>query len=143
MKDYCIICGFPKEDDICPNEPWHKKGRPYDPDLLAKGSFPEPKIGQKILAPSSLYLHRGRDDFCGGMATISRIDIRDCGNPYNNIMVMLEERPGCWYNWNHLNEQQPVLKAKYGENPGEAHKDPDYREEFNRDDGWMRVREER
>jgi len=94
----------------------------------------EPKIGEKIYVPTSLYVYRGEDDFIGGIATISEIDY-DKNLPkdhHNYIMIGIEGRPGCMYNWKILLKDQKKLKKEFGEQI--AHPDPDLREEFNQPD---------
>lgn len=91
-----------------------------------------PKVGEKIYVPSSLYVYRGRDDFAGGIATISKVELNKFGNgpdKPNYCFVNIEERPGVGYNWRSLEEEQKKLKELYGDQI--AHPDPDDRPEFN------------
>lgn len=85
---------------------------------------------EKIYVPSSLYVYRGKDDFAGGIATISNVKIEGYSpdNP-NYCFVVIEERPGTRYNWYLLEKDQERLKEMYGDQI--AHPDPDDREEFN------------
>lgn len=91
-----------------------------------------PKVGQKIYVPSSLYVYRGEDDFAGGIATISKVEVDKFGhgpdNP-NYCFVSIAEHPGHGYNWFLLEKEQEKLKEMYGDEI--AHPDPDYRPEFN------------
>ena len=91
----------------------------------------EPKIGDKIYVPTSLYVYRGEDDFEGGLATISSIEKSKHlpEDHYNYLMVGIEERKGTSYNWRYLMENQDKWKAEYGDQV--AHPDPDDRPEFN------------
>jgi hypothetical protein len=92
---------------------------------------PEPKVGQKIYIPTSLYLSHGMDDFIGGVAKIKEIHksnflpVDHC----NYLMVEVEENPGTSYNWLSLLEEQDKLKREFGRK--KAHPDPDDRPEFN------------
>lgn len=91
----------------------------------------QPKIGDSIYVPTSLYVYRGSDDFAGGLATIDKID-KSKHLPEDNInymMVGIKERPGTMYNWKNLLENQEKWKEEYGKQ--KAHPDPDDRPEFN------------
>lgn len=94
----------------------------------------QPKIGDSIYVPSSLYLSHGRDDFAGGKATIDKITPSK-NVPEDNInylFIGIKERPGHGYNWQILLRDQEKLKKQY---KGKiAHPDPDYAESSNRDD---------
>lgn len=91
----------------------------------------EPKIGDKIYVPSSLYVYRGCDDFHGGKATINKIE----RSPYlskdhpNYIFIGIKERPGHMYNYKVLAEDQKELSKQY--KGYKAHPDPDYSPESN------------
>ena len=86
-----------------------------------------PKIGQTVYVPTSLYISHGRDDFRGGVCTISRItDGRSAGKPVP--FVEIEEGSGR-YNWQFLLENQKKLKSEYGNQKGR--KDPDFSSESN------------
>jgi hypothetical protein len=91
-----------------------------------------PKVGEKIYVPSSMYVYRGSDDFAGGIATISKVEVDKYGhgpeNP-NYCFVSIEERLGSSYNWANLEKEQERLKEMYGDQI--AHPDPDDRPEFN------------
>jgi len=91
-----------------------------------------PKVGEKIYVPTSLYVYRGADDFEGGIATISSVEIDkyELGPKHPNYcFVSIEERPGTNYNWAILERDQENLKEQYGDQI--AHPDPDDRPEFN------------
>ena len=94
----------------------------------------EPKIGDLIYVPTSLYVYRGADDFIGGLATISDIKYNDFleKDHYNYTMIAIEERKGHYYNWNYLLDEQESLKERFGEQI--AYADPDDRPEFNDDE---------
>lgn len=89
------------------------------------------KIGDKIYVPPSYYLSHGRDDFDGGLATIIGIK-SDMSAGEIVPFVTLKERPSSSYNLQLLMEEQGELKKRYGKQV--ARPDPDWREEFNRDD---------
>lgn len=91
----------------------------------------KPKIGNKIYLPSSLHVYRGEDDTAGGLATISKIEVKEDlpKNHFNRIFVGVSEIPRSMYNWRSLLEKQAVLKALYGDEV--ARPDPDDRPEFN------------
>lgn len=90
-----------------------------------------PKVGEKIYVPGSMYVYRGSDDFAGGIATISNVDVDDYDNP-TRCYINIKERPGSSYNWGPLEIRQEELKKMYGEEI--AHPDPDDRPEFNDDE---------
>lgn len=91
----------------------------------------EPKIGDKIYVPSTLYVYRGEDDFVGGIATIAKVEYSNHlpKDHFNYIMVGIEGRSNTMYNYKNLMSEQTELKKEYGNQI--AHADPDYREEFN------------
>lgn len=91
----------------------------------------EPKIGQKIYVQTSLYVYRGRDDFTGGIATISKIEHDDDlpKDHRNYTMIGIEERESTMYNWKVLLKEQEELKKEYGDQI--AHPNPDYDEDVN------------
>lgn len=94
----------------------------------------KPVKGQDIYVPTSLHVYRGKDDFIGGLATISEVII----NPklpeghVNQIMIKIEEEPNTQYNWKLLLEKQERLKERFGDK--RAHPDPELREQFNQPD---------
>jgi hypothetical protein len=94
----------------------------------------EPKIGDKIYVGSAMYLSHGRDDFAGGLATISKIErSKTLPTDHPNYMfVSIKERPSASYNWKHLLAEQSRLKKEYKGKV--AHPDPDYAESSNQDD---------
>ena len=97
----------------------------------------EPKIGEKIYVPGSMYVYRGEDDFAGGVAKINKIEKSKHlpEDHYNYMMVGIEERSGCMYNWKALLEKQEELAKRFGDQV--AHPDPDFRPEFNcPNDDW-------
>ena len=87
-----------------------------------------PVVGDKIYVSSSIYVYRGADDFSGGIATVSKVELNP-GNKTNYCFVSIKERPGSTYNWAHLEKEQKKLKKLYGDEI--AHPDPDLRPEFN------------
>jgi len=61
-----------------------------------------PVVGDKIYVPSSIYVYRGADDFCGGIATVSKVEVDKYKNGSDNpnyCFVSVKERPGSAYNW--------------------------------------------
>lgn len=100
-------------------------------------TFKLPKIGEKIYVPTSLYLSRGRDDFQGGLCTISRIECsKTLPQDHNNYcFVGVEEGDRATsHNYKHLLELQSELKKKFGKRRG--YKDPDMSASSNDDSGW-------
>jgi len=98
-----------------------------------------PKVGEKIYVPDEMYVYRGRDDFAGGLATISKVDVDPYGfgpgHP-NFCFVSIEERPNHGYNWGGLEDKQEEYKEVYGDQI--AHPDPDLSPEFNDDNADWR-----
>ncbi len=93
-----------------------------------------PKPGDVIYVDTELYLWHGVDDFRGGKATISAVEMQGPDNE-QVAWVQVKEHPGHSYNWTVLAQQQPKLAAEFGDTW--AHPDPDYRPEFNDDtEGW-------
>lgn len=91
----------------------------------------EVKIGDDVYVGSSFYLSHGRDDFAGGKATV--IGVKEAvsgGKP--TVFIRFDACPASWYNWDILRAEQVGLKERFGEQ--KAHSDPDYREQFNRND---------
>ena len=91
----------------------------------------KPNLGDKIYVPSSFYLSRGRDDFHGGIATISKIEYNKFlpKNHINYIMVAIKERNNVRYNYRILMKEQEKLKKEHGNQI--AKPCPDNRDEFN------------
>ena len=90
-----------------------------------------PKVGETIYVPSAWYLSHGKDDFAGGKATVTKVEVsrytdRD-GEPI--VCICIKERPGTEYNWKTLEPQQEKLKVEYGDQV--AHPDPDDSPESN------------
>jgi hypothetical protein len=98
----------------------------------------EPKLGEQVYIPGSIYLFRGEDDIVGGLATINLIQ-NSTNLPKDHInytMVGFKETgPGRKYNWKILLEEQDELAKEYA---GQiAHPDPDFSPEFNDpNEGW-------
>lgn len=90
--------------------------------LAAVPELPQP--GDTIYINSSFYISRGRDDVCGGKATVERIRVDEkCQNPVNRYWVYVKEVPGRGYNWTLLKRDQEKLKKEYGDRV--AHPCPD------------------
>lgn len=101
-------------------------------------AFRPPNIGDKIYVPTYLYLSRGRDDFQGGLCTISRVE---CSNTLpedhcNYCFVRTKESGrSTSHNYKMLLEEQAKLKKEFGKNKG--YKDPDMSPSSNDDnEGW-------
>ena len=78
----------------------------------------KPKVGDEIYVESSFYISHGEDDFCGGLAKISKIS-----KEYGTTFVEVVERPSHGYNYEILMENQEQLKKQFGKK--RAHPDPD------------------
>lgn len=89
----------------------------------------EPKVGDGVYIPTSLYMSHGEDDFQGGLCEIMGVAHNVFGME-GSTFVEVKERPGHNYNWKFLEEKQGELKERFGDARG--HADPDYRLEFNR-----------
>lgn len=97
-----------------------------------------PQIGDEIYVGSSFYVYRGEDDFAGGLATISKVEISDHLpiDNINSIMVGIKERKSTMYNYKILLGNQIMLKQEYGHKI--AHPDPDMHPDVNCSpkEGW-------
>ncbi len=102
-------------------------------DITSLANWREPKIGEDVYLPTSLYLSRGRDDFIGGLCQISRIiDRRNDDSEIldiNRFMVETVERPYHQYNWYFLIKDEKKNIERYGDKRGRP--DPDYDPRFN------------
>lgn len=88
-----------------------------------------PKPGDIIYVDTDLYLWHGADDFRGGKARVSTVQMENRqGGPWVEVV----ENPGMSYNWALLAEKQSQLASQFGDKW--AHADPDLRPEFN--DDW-------
>jgi hypothetical protein len=87
-----------------------------------------PQVGDPVYLPTEGYISHGRDDFQGGLCTVSEVkeDI-SAGQPA--MFISVTERPGHYYNWNFLAPRQEDLRKQYGSHRGRP--DPDYSPEFN------------
>lgn len=81
------------------------------------------KVGDDIYVPTSFYISHGEDDFVGGLCKIKSI-VDDGKDGINSIMITIEERPGCNYNYKSLLEDQEKLQKEFGTSRG--YQDPDY-----------------
>jgi hypothetical protein len=101
---------------------------------ILQDKFWEPKVGDLIYIPTSLFLDHGEDDIAGGLATIKKIERNKRNkstNLINTIFVEFKEITGS-YNWHVLLEEQKEHQKQYGKKV--AHPDPDDRTQFN--EGW-------
>jgi len=105
-----------------------------------------PKKGDDIYIGSELYLGHGVDDFSGGLCKIIEIgkskmymgneglehkfEASKENTKLSEIFVEVKERPGHYYNLEHLLENQEKWKKDYGKRRGKP--DPDYSPMFNR-----------
>jgi len=88
-----------------------------------------PKPGDVVYVDTDLFLSHGADDFRGGKATVSAVEVQiSNGSPMPFIEVA--QNPGTWYNWAMLADKQAALAAEFGDTW--AHPEPDLRPEFNR-----------
>lgn len=83
-----------------------------------------PNVGDKIYVDNNWYLYHGRDDFNGGVATISEVWFEE-----TKTYIAIDERPGWLYNWGFLKDKQDSLASRFGESL--AHLDPDLDPESN------------
>lgn len=104
-------------------------GRPIEPDRPYHTFYDTPQVGDDIYLPTALYLSHGADDFIGGLARVRRVGPGMSAGEYVPF-VEVAERPGTYYNWRHLREEQEKLRTKFGDN--RSYPDPDLRPEFNR-----------
>ena len=87
-----------------------------------------PKPGDVVYVDTDLFVWHGADDFRGGKATVSAVQMQiSRGKPAPFIEVA--QNPGTLYNWAMRAEKQSELAAEYGN--ALAHPDPDLRPEFN------------
>ncbi len=84
-----------------------------------------PQVADVIYVDTQLYLGRGKDDFCGGKATVTAVSAGT--NPF----IEIAQKPGISYNWKYLADKQVALAEKFGDEW--ARPDPDARPEFNED----------
>lgn len=81
-----------------------------------------PVPGQMIYVETSLYLDRGEDDVCGGLATVMEVYERiSAGRP--TPFVKVKEHGGTGYNWRLLSAKQGALQRRFGTKP--AHRCPE------------------
>lgn len=86
------------------------------PALLGALGLPEcglPRPGQEVYVPTSAYIDSPWRDVDGGLATVDRVEIELCPNPYNTVFVRLRELPGRRYNWRYLSENQERWAREY------------------------------
>lgn len=84
-----------------------------------------PEVGQEIYVPSAFYIDHGRDDFAGGLATITNVELRGT----ERYHVTIAERPHCQYSWEYLRKGQEQWAKEYGGR--RAHPDPDMHPDSN------------
>jgi hypothetical protein len=91
-----------------------------------------PKVGEKIYIEGAMFLSHGGDDYNGGLATISKIELNEHleEDHINYIFISVEEVPGRGFNYKILMKKQEELKERYDKLVAEPN--PDNREEFNR-----------
>jgi hypothetical protein len=97
--------------------------------VCAAGRVPELHPGDVIYLDTEIYLGRGRDDFCGGLAEVTEFS-HDVRAPGSTPFVVVAQKQS-QYNWTLLAAKQQRLHAKFGNTW--SHPDPDYGPEFNED----------
>lgn len=80
-----------------------------------------PKVGDKIYIRGAMFISHGEDDYCGGIATVSKVS--------DDGFVSVLEVPNWSFGWISLEKDQEKLKKQYGDQ--KAHPDPDYSPESN------------
>lgn len=79
-----------------------------------------PAVGDVIYVSSAYYMDHGQDDVCGGLAQITKTQMRG-----DDIFISIEQHPGRMLNWAFLGPEQGRLAEMYG---GQwAHPCPDRR----------------
>lgn len=76
---------------------------------MSTDDVPKVDIGDVIVVPSYLYIDRGEDDVCGGLATVVRMKVE-----WGSRWVYVNEVPGRGYNWDIIGPDQDRLAAEYG-----------------------------
>ena len=94
---------------------------------------PAPSVGDQICIPTALYIEHGRDDFSGGLCSVSAVKRGISGGAPTDFVEVCE-RPGVLYNWPHLARRQEELRTLYGNRRGRP--DPDLSEASNPAPGW-------
>jgi hypothetical protein len=84
-----------------------------------------PEVGDVIYVDTELFMGHGKDDFCGGRATVTAI------HAGKSPFVEIAQNPGRSYSWAYLAGLQVALAEKFGD--AWAFPDPDTRPEFNED----------
>jgi hypothetical protein len=92
-----------------------------------------PKPGDIIYVDTARYLWHGVDDFHGGKATVSAVEMKSSSGK-QVPWVQIVQRPGRTYNWAWWAKKQEELAARFGDTW--AYPDPDLRPEFNNNDDW-------
>lgn len=72
-----------------------------------------PKVGDEVYVPSAFYISRGRDDVCGGRATVERIEERADWGDQNRWWIYVHEVPDRGYNWALISRDQERLRREY------------------------------
>lgn len=98
----------------------------FEKENLIETEKDYPEVGDKIYIQGAMYIDHGEDDFCGGIATISKVEINpDLPNDhFNKIMIRVKEVPGHSFNYKALLKKQSELKERHWNEI--AHPDPDY-----------------
>ena len=84
----------------------------------------KPSIGDSIYVPTNWYLDYGKDDFLGGVATVSVV-VEEDGKTY----IGIQERPDWLYHLDFLLKNQDIYRANFGDR--KARPDPDLDPESN------------
>lgn len=92
------------------------------PAMLWSSTEPPP-MGCDIYVPTEMYIDRGWDDRCGGLARVI-----DCkwNARYEQHVIVVAEIPNHDYFWeNNLRDKQMQLAESYAKDGQRAHPDPD------------------
>lgn len=82
-----------------------------------------PQVGDKIYAPTSMYIDHGEDDVLGGLATVTNVRLSQSAGQ-ETPFVSVKEHPGHSYNWKLLSQRQEELRTQFGDRV--AREDPDF-----------------
>lgn len=77
-----------------------------------KGEGP-PSVGDWIYLQSSFFIGHSQDDFCGGLAQVSKVED---GMSAGKMMpfIQVKQKPGSSMNWAYLEKEQEKFAKQYG-----------------------------
>src|SRR5205807_2172228 len=111
-----VSYGLPKVELVLTND--------HVDEIKALPHYRSPQKGESCWLPTRLYIDHGWDDFHGGKATITGVDIDWlCANPFNRLTITTAESERS-HNWLVLMEEEESNRASYGDEP--AYPDPEY-----------------